>query len=207
MAIERSLILLGLLGLALNAETVRLPGLKQPVEILRDRWGVPHVYAQNAGDLFFANGYINARDRLFQIDLWRRIGTGKLAEAVGPSAVERDRLARLFIFRGDWNAEWQSYSPDARSIVTAFANGVNAYIKSLNGNRPVEFRQGGYDPGLWTRKIAWRGSRVFRSLVTWPKRSPGRRMLPALGWRLSCGSSPSFRMFPWRFRPAWRSRR
>ena len=95
-----------LLGLALGAETVQLPGLKQPVEILRDRWGVPHVFAQNTDDLFFANGYINARDRLFQIDLWRRAGTGKLAEAVGPSAIERDRVARLFRFRGDWNAEW-----------------------------------------------------------------------------------------------------
>lgn len=150
MAFERSLILLGLLGLAMNAETVRLPGLKQPVEILRDRWGVPHVYAQNADDLFFANGYINARDRLFQLDLWRRIGTGKLAEAVGASAVERDRLARLFLFRGDWNAEWQSYSPDTRSILVAFTNGINAYIRSLNGNRPIEFRQAAYDPGLWT---------------------------------------------------------
>ncbi len=134
----------------LHGETVRLKGLKQPVEILRDRWGVPHVYAQNSDDLFFANGYMNARDRLFQIDLWRRVGTGKLAEAAGPSAVDRDRVARLFRFRGDWNAEWLSYSPDARAIFVAFANGINAYIKSLNGNRPVEFREGGYDPGLWT---------------------------------------------------------
>jgi penicillin amidase len=134
---------------ALSGETVQLPGLKAPVEILRDRWGVPHIYAQNADDLFFANGYMNARDRLFQIDLWRRVGTGKLAEVLGPAHVARDRMSLLFRFRGDWNAEWKSYAPDARQILVAFTNGINAYIKSLNGKRTVEFQAAGYDPGLW----------------------------------------------------------
>src|SRR5207244_8055832 len=73
-----------------NSDT-ELPTLHQPVEILFDRWGVPHIYAKNTDDLFFAQGWITARDRLFQIDLWRRIGSGKLAEAIGPSAVGRDR--------------------------------------------------------------------------------------------------------------------
>jgi penicillin amidase len=132
-----------------DAEQVRLPGLSQPVEILRDRWGVPHIYARSTADLFFAQGYIAARDRLFQIDLWRRIGTGKLAEVLGPSASERDRLARAVRFRGDRNAEWQSYGPDTRSIVTAFTNGINAYIRALGGRRPPEFKAAGYDPGLW----------------------------------------------------------
>jgi len=133
----------------LPAEDIALPGLKQPVEILRDRWGVPHIYAQSQEDLFFAQGYLAARDRLFQIDLWRRIGTGKLAEVLGPSMIPRDRIARLVRFRGDWNAEWQSYSPDTRQIATSFTAGINAYIRSLNGRRPLEFRLAGYDPGLW----------------------------------------------------------
>ncbi len=143
-------ILLLLAAVGACAENVRVPGLKQPVEILRDRWGVPHIYAKNTDDLFLANGYINARDRLFQLDTWRRIGTGKLAEVLGPQSIPRDRMARLFRYRGDWNAEWQSYSPDARQIVTAFTNGINAYIKSLNGVRTMEFRAAGYDPDLWT---------------------------------------------------------
>lgn len=142
-----TLFLIALLPCA--AEEVRLSGLSKPVEVLRDRWGVPHIYAQSTDDLFFAQGYMAARDRLFQLDIWRRVGTGKLAEALGPSAVNRDRMARLLRFRGDWNAEWQSYSPDARQIATAFANGVNAYIKSLNGKRPLEFQAAGFDPGLW----------------------------------------------------------
>ena len=141
--------LLPLLAVSVYAENIQVSGLKQPVEILRDRWGVPHIYAKNTSDLFFANGYINARDRLFQLDLWRRIGTGQLAEVLGPQSIPRDRMARLFHYRGDWNAEWQSYSLDARQIVTAFTNGINAYIKSLKGARTMEFRAAGYDPGLW----------------------------------------------------------
>src|ERR1700746_1115202 len=109
-----------LFGLALQAQTIAVSGLRKPVEILRDRWGVPHIYAQTVDDLFFAQGYITARDRLFQIDLWRRIGTGKLAEALGPSAIDRDRLARAVRYRGPMEAEWQSYGPDTKRIATAF---------------------------------------------------------------------------------------
>ncbi|MDW8354127.1 MAG: penicillin acylase family protein [Bryobacterales bacterium] len=134
---------------ASNGETVRLPGLQQPVEILRDRWGVPHIYARTQADLFFAQGYMAARDRLWQIDLWRRIGTGKLSEILGPAALERDRLARSVRFRGDWNAEWRSYAPDAKPIIESFVAGINAYIDSLGGRRPLEFRVAGYDPGRW----------------------------------------------------------
>src|SRR5437879_3035885 len=117
------------------------------VEILRDRWGVPHIYAATVHDLFFAQGYITATDRLFQIDLWRRVGSGKLAEVMGPAYVERDRLARAVNYRGDWAAEWAAYGSDAREIVTAFTEGVNAYIRSLCANLPAEFKIAGYAPG------------------------------------------------------------
>ncbi len=143
-------LLIWLFVFALQAETVRVKQLHSPVEILRDRWGVPHIYAKNTHDLFFAQGYITAKDRLFQIDLWRRIGTGKLAEVLGAGAVPRDRIARLVRYRGDWNAEWNSYAPDAKEIAEAFTQGINAYIGSLGGNRTAEFAIAGYDPGLWT---------------------------------------------------------
>ena len=135
--------------LALLAQDVRVAGLQKPVEIFRDRWGVPHIYAQTADDLFFAQGYVTARDRLFQIDLWRRAGTGKLSEVLGPTMTARDRIARLVRFRGNWNAEWQSYAPDTLAIARAFTSGINAYIRSLDSVRPLEFRLAGYDPGLW----------------------------------------------------------
>ena len=133
----------------IRAKQVRVSGLQQPVEVIRDRWGVPHIYAKNSDDLFFAQGYITAQDRLFQLDLWRRIGTGRLAEVLGQKYVARDRIARLVRYRGNWDEEWRSYSSDAKAIATAFISGVNAYIQSLNGQRSTEFRIAGFDPGLW----------------------------------------------------------
>ena len=149
--------------------------LKAPVEILRDKWGVPHIYAQNADDLFFAQGWITAKDRLFQIDLWRRVGSGKLAEVLGPQAVPRDRIARLVRYRGDWDQEWQSYSPDTKAIVTAFVNGINAYIRGLAQKRPLEFQIAGYDPGLWVPEDVV--SRVAGLLMTRNAQSEVSRVL------------------------------
>ena len=148
--------------------------LHASVEILRDKWGVPHIYAQNADDLFFAQGWITAKDRLFQIDLWRRVGAGHLAEVLGPAAVPRDRIARLVRYRGDWDKEWQSYSPDAKAIVTSFVNGINAYIKSLD-KRTLEFQIAGYDPALWTPEDVV--SRVAGLLMTRNAQSEVSRVL------------------------------
>src|SRR4051812_40746997 len=130
-------------GLYLAFAILPVAGLPKAGGIISDHWGGPHIYAQNADDFFFAQGYITAHDRLFQLDLWRRIGTGKLAEALGPTFLKRDRIARLVRYRGDWNEEWRSYSPDAKAIATAFTNGINAYVRSLNGQRPSEFRTAG----------------------------------------------------------------
>jgi penicillin G amidase len=130
-------------------QQLRVMGLKDSVEVIRDHWGIPHIYAKNSDDLFFVQGYIAAEDRLFQLDLWRRIGTGKLAEVLGLKYLSRDRIARLVRYRGDWDQEWRSYSPDAKAIATAFTSGINAYIRSLHSQRPPEFRIAGFDPGLW----------------------------------------------------------
>ena len=163
---------LALLALTLAAQPAT--DLKAPVEILRDKWGVPHIYAQSSEDLFFAQGWITAKDRLFQIDLWRRVGTGKLAEVLGPQAIPRDRIARLVRYRGDWDAEWQAYSPDTKAIVTSFVNGINAYIKSLE-KRPYEFQLAGYDPGLWAPEDVV--SRVAGLLMTGNAQSEVSRLL------------------------------
>src|SRR5213594_1630577 len=97
-----------------------VPGLREPVEVLRDRWGVPHVYAKNVDDLFLAQGFVAAQDRLFQIDTWRRIALGETAEVQGKAGLDADRFARLLRYRGDMDAEWNSYAPDAKRIATAF---------------------------------------------------------------------------------------
>jgi penicillin amidase len=135
---------------------VRLTGLDSAVEVRRDRWGVPHIYARTAHDVFFAQGYVAAQDRLFQMEIWRRAGEGRLAEVLGPSYVTRDRVARLFKYRGDMAAEWSSYAPDTRALVTAFVGGINAYIDEVRANPkrlPIEFSLLGFLPERWTPEV------------------------------------------------------
>ncbi|MEV4158294.1 penicillin acylase family protein [Nocardia salmonicida] len=132
--------------------TRRVPGLEDRVEILIDRWGIPHIYAESTGDLFFAQGYNAARDRLFHIDLWRRRGLGLMSEAFGSEYIERDRAARLLHYRGDMDAEWAAYGPDTRDAVTRFVAGVNAYLDWLDDHPdqlPPEFDLAGYRPARW----------------------------------------------------------
>jgi len=139
--------------IACGAEiTMPAAGLKEPAEILVDKWGVPHIYARNFDDAFFAQGFNAARDRLFQIDLWRRRGLGQLAEVLGTAYVEQDEAARLFSYRGDMEKEWTAYGPDARRMATAFVAGINAYVGWLVANpdrMPLEFKLLGYLPSRW----------------------------------------------------------
>jgi penicillin amidase len=126
-----------------------IPGLKEPVEVLRDRWGIPHIYAKNDEDLFFAQGFVAAQDRLFQLDMWRRVAIGETSEVLGKEGLAGDRFARLMQFRGDMAAEWASYSPDTRRILTAFTRGINAYIDHVGKRLPIEFQLLGYTPAKW----------------------------------------------------------
>ncbi|HKD41434.1 MAG TPA: penicillin acylase family protein, partial [Myxococcaceae bacterium] len=111
--ISALLLCLTILPIQLRAETItyRVPGLSRPAEIVVDRYGIPHIYGRTMEDLFFAQGFNAARDRLWQLDLWRRQGEGKLAEAFGSRFVNQDRAARLFLYRGDLDAELSSYHP------------------------------------------------------------------------------------------------
>jgi penicillin amidase len=138
------------------ATTVQMSGLSQPVEILRDRWGINHIYAQNEPDLFFAQGYAAARDRLFQFEIWRRQATGTVAEILGRRELTRDRGARLHQFRGDLDEELNRYHPRGKVIVDAYVRGVNAYIAETERNPallPIEFRMLGIAPGRWTAAV------------------------------------------------------
>ena len=129
--------------------SITIGGLEQPVEILRDRWGVAHIYAQTVHDLFFGQGFVAAQDRLYQIEIWRRTGAGELAEVFGQEYVSRDRIARLVRYRGDLEAEWASYSPHSREIAEAFTSGINAYVRQNRDRLPIEFDLLGFEPGVW----------------------------------------------------------
>jgi penicillin G amidase len=137
-------------------ETLAVAGLSQPVEILRDKWGISHIYAKNEGDLFFAQGYNVAHDRLFQLELWRRQATGTVAEILGRKELKRDIGNRLFMFRGDLAQELNWYHPHGAAIVESFVNGINAYIAET-ARRPElltpEFKMLGIKPGNWTPAV------------------------------------------------------
>jgi penicillin amidase len=140
------------LGAAPPTQHFAVPGLARPVEILVDKWGVPHIYASSQDDLFFAQGFNAARDRLFQIDLWRRRGLGQLSAVFGPAYVEQDRATRLFLYRGDMYREWLAYGADAKRITGSFVAGINAYIDQVQRDAalmPLEFRLLGYEPAKW----------------------------------------------------------
>ncbi|MBK7597866.1 MAG: penicillin acylase family protein [Acidobacteria bacterium] len=139
--------------LAQTTGTIRLKGLQKAVKILRDEWGIAHIYAETQDDLFFAQGFVAAQDRLWQMDLWRRQGEGKLSEVIGPSAVERDKFARLLRYRGDMKTEYESYAPDAKQIIEAFVRGVNANIEISKNRLPIEFQLTGVKPEPWTPEV------------------------------------------------------
>ena len=141
---------------ASSAKTVRLTGLTHPVDIFRDRWGINHIYAGNEHDLFFAQGYAAARDRLFQFEIWRRQATGTVAEILGRQELKRDIGARLHSFRGDLKAELNWYHPHGEAIVTAFVDGINAYVDEAlrrPDDLPIEFKMLGIKPAHWTPAV------------------------------------------------------
>ncbi|HJU43822.1 MAG TPA: penicillin acylase family protein [Vicinamibacterales bacterium] len=138
------------------AIAIQMAGLSQPVEILRDRWGINHIYAQNENDLFFAQGYAAARDRLFQFEVWRRQATGTVAEILGRRELLRDRGARLHMYRGDLDTDLNRYHPRGKAIVEAYVRGVNAYIAETERNPsllPLELKMLGIKPGRWTPAV------------------------------------------------------
>ena len=168
-------------------------GLKAPAEIRIDKWGIPHIYAASVRDAFFLQGYNAARDRLWQIDLWRKRGLGRLAEDFGPAYVAQDRAARLFLYRGDMTDEWGAYGPGARSNTEAWVAGVNAYVAEItSGKRPLpqEFKLAGNRPGLWAANEVVRIRRglipvtvppaCWRTMILPPAGSGSRRGQQAL---------------------------
>ncbi|MEE4300429.1 MAG: penicillin acylase family protein [Pseudomonadales bacterium] len=159
---------------ALGAEAVlrlELEGLEAPAEILVDRWGVPHIYARDSYDAFFVQGFNAARDRLWQIDLWRRRGLGRLAEVFGPDFVEQDRAARLFLYRGSMFREWLAYGSDAKRIAEAFTAGVNAFVALTERDAswlPPEFELLDYRPARWAAEdvVRIRSHGLWRNVVS-----------------------------------------
>ena len=126
-----------------------VPGLLAGVEVIRDRWGVPHIYAANSHDLFFAQGYIQAQDRLWQMDFNRRVPSGRLSEIFGEVTLNSDRFLRTIGMRRAAEAEAARLDGESAAALHAYAAGVNAYV-ARNGSRlPLEFTLLRYRPEPW----------------------------------------------------------
>ncbi len=129
--------------------TLPLDGLQAPVVVEREPNGVAHIRAGTDRDLFLALGVVHAQDRLWQMELQRRIGAGRLAEILGPDAVDRDRYLRTWGFYRAAEAAYGHLSAEARAAIDAYAEGINAYL-ATDPPLPPEFRLLGFEPDTWS---------------------------------------------------------
>jgi penicillin amidase len=130
--------------------TLKAAGLQAPVQIMRDRWGMPNIYAQNEHDLFFGQGYVHAQDRLWQMEMNRRLASGTLGEVLGDSGVATDKFIRTVGLRRIAETSLPQLDQDSRTILEAYAAGVNAYIDTHRDRLPLEFTLLGFSPEPWT---------------------------------------------------------
>lgn len=130
--------------------SIELGGLRGGAEIFRDEWGVPHIYADNEHDLFFAQGFAHAQDRLWQMEVNRRIACGRVSEFIGPQLLEIDRIARILGFRRTAEQDYENLPDDVRLILESYVDGVNAVIGGSGAGLPVEFTLLRRKPERWT---------------------------------------------------------
>ena len=128
---------------------IRLAGLSAPVEIQRDRYGIPHIYAQTLADAVFGLGFAHAQDRLWQMEMNRRLAAGRMAEILGPGTLETDRFLRTLGVRRAAEANLRQIDPETRKLLDAYAAGVNAFL-ATDPVLPLEFWLTGAHPEAWT---------------------------------------------------------
>jgi len=162
---------------------LEVAGLQSTVTVQRDENGVPHIYADNAHDLFFAQGYVQAQDRLFQMDFQRRVGTGTLSEVLGEATLETDQFLRTL---GTGRAAAEDLAVlDAETVahLQAYADGVNAFIAANPDKLPIEFRILGYTPQPWQplHTLVWGKMMAWSLGGNWESELMNARLIEALG--------------------------
>ncbi len=193
-------LLLGCGNVAAQDHSYTVSGLEQKAEIVVDEWGVPHIYANTHYDAFFVQGFNAARDRLWQIDVWRRRGLGQLSEVFGAEYLDQDRATRLFLYRGDMYREWLAYGSDAKRIAEAFTSGINAYIDLTNESPellPPEFELLKYRPARWNPSdvVRIRGHGLWGNI--------DREVQRAL---IACAADLETATYWWQLEPEWQTK-
>jgi penicillin amidase len=130
--------------------TLPVAGIQDPVQVYRDQWGVPHIYAENEHDLYFAQGYVHAQDRLWQMEFNRRLGAGRLSEVLGESTLDSDRFLRTIGLYRAAQADLKLLPAEVVNGVQAYADGVNAFITTHQNKLPLEFTLLRFKPEPWT---------------------------------------------------------
>lgn len=175
-----------------GAQTV--DGLREPVTVIRDPWGVPHIYAIHAEDLFFAQGFVHAQDRLFQMEAYRRVGLGRLGELVGALALESDRLARIAGWHRAAEALVSGMLADEHTarVAHAYAAGVNAYMAS--GPLPPEYTLFACRPEPWSPldSAAWGAVLAWGLSANWEMELLRARLIDALGAERAADLAPGY---------------
>jgi penicillin amidase len=174
--------------------TVEVPGLRAKVEVYRDEWGMPHIYAQDAEDLFFAQGYVTAQDRLWQMEMNRRIGSGTLSEVLGDATLDDDRFIRTLGWRRVAEMEAGSLEGESKALLEAYAAGVNAFIDSHRGGLPLEFTVLGFEPEPWTPadSISWAKVMAWDLGGNWEAELLRAQLIEAVGEEKAAELSPPY---------------
>lgn len=173
---------------------VRVTGLQGSVEVIRDRWGVPHIYADSEADLFFAQGYVHAQDRLWQMELQRRVGSGRLAEVLGEEALEIDRFFRVLGTHRATQAEAKALDDESRQALEAYSAGVNAYLASRKGRLSLEFNLLRFEPEPWepVDSLYWSKVMAWNLGCNWASELIRARLAAKLGADLAADLEPRY---------------
>jgi penicillin amidase len=163
--------------------TIELAGLSAPVKVVRDRWGVPHLFAETERDLLFAQGFVQAQDRMWQMEANRRLAAGRLSEIIGEDALDLDRFLRTLGFLRAAEREFAAAGPYSRALLEAFSDGVNAYLQRHRGNLPLEFRVLGVAPEPWrpVDSLAWGKFMAFMGGKNWQEELVRAMLVHKLG--------------------------
>jgi penicillin amidase len=160
-----------------------LSGLSGAVDIVRDAEGIPHIYAQSTDDAYFALGFVHAQDRLWQLELNRRIPAGRMAEILGPGALDADRFLRTLGVRRNAGRILENLSPDARAALEAYAKGINSWLANRSGPLPPEFLlTGAPSPEPWhpADSIGWQTMMAWDLSANWSREVLRMRMAQRL---------------------------
>ncbi len=174
--------------------TLKIAGLHAPVTVIRDVWGVPHLYAKNEHDLFLAQGYVHAQDRLWQMEFQRRLGYGQLAELFGPIALGTDRFTRILGFGRVVRTEAEQLDGPVRDALSAYVAGVNQFIERNQRRLPIEFGLLRFQPRPWqiTDVLVWSKMMALNLSGNWDMELLRARIVAAVGEERAAQLDPSY---------------